>query len=80
MARVCSDAPAARGDLGVGRPAESLVELALAPAGKRQVRVRVDEPRQDRAARGVDAHGPGKQSHPLGLLPLGADEDDRARA
>ena len=72
------DPPAPCGDLGVGRSAKTLVELALAPAGERQVRVRIDEARQDGAATGVDRQRIVAQSDGVAQLALGADEDDTA--
>ena len=48
------DAAALGGDLGVGGAGEAAAELLAPIAAEHDVRVRIDEARHDRAARGVD--------------------------
>jgi hypothetical protein len=65
-----------RGDLLVGGPRQAPRELVLARAGEQEVRVRVDEPRQDDPAPGVDPPRPTSKGQRAGRPGLRPHPDD----
>src|SRR5207247_10532968 len=74
------DAAAARRDLLVARATQGPLELVLPRAGERQVGVRIDEPRQDGTAGGVDLHAAAPEVDLAPVVTFVADEDDPAVA